>query len=473
MRRVLIQTFGCQMNVHDSRRIAEVLDRQGYELTDEAELADLIVLNTCSVREKAEHKLVSHLGTLRPLKQRRQDLVIAVAGCMAQEYGEELLDRLDLVDVLVGPDNVPELPELVARAREGERLARAEHDLIEPRFLVARPDGREVSSFVTVMKCCDERCSFCIVPYTRGPERYRAADEIVAEIAGLVAGGVREITLLGQTVNSWHPPDRVGGDESSQFAALLRRIAAEVPALARLRYTSPHPRHVTPELVAAHAELAVLPAHVHLPVQSGADRVLKRMIRRYTRASYLAAIRALQAGRPGLTVSTDMIVGFPGETEEDFAQTLSLIEEAGFVSVFGFKYSPRPNTPALKLGDDVSEEVKSDRLDRLFAAVDVLQQRHLAALVGTRAQVLVEGASKGSPVPGMSRFSGRSERHEIVHLDVPTGTDPTGLLMEVEIVEAHKRSLLGRALSPLPAGDRRGRDRDRGPGGLRLAVLPS
>jgi tRNA-2-methylthio-N6-dimethylallyladenosine synthase len=236
MRRVLIQTFGCQMNVHDSRRIAEVLDGQGYELTDEAELADLIVLNTCSVREKAEHKLVSTLGTLRPLKTRRRDLVIAVAGCMAQEHGAELLDRLDLVDVLVGPDNVPELPALVERARTaGERVAHTELDSVAARFLVARPDGREVTAFVTVMKGCDERCSFCIVPYTRGSERYRAADEIVAEVSGLVAGGVREITLLGQTVNSWHEPGAGAAEEPSQFAALLRRIAAEVPALARLR----------------------------------------------------------------------------------------------------------------------------------------------------------------------------------------------------------------------------------------------
>ena len=212
MRRFLIQTFGCQMNAHDSRRIAEVLGQEGYTETDEAELADLIVLNTCSVREKAEHKLVSALGTYRPLKERRSDVLIAVAGCMAQEHGAELLERQDLIDVLIGPDNVPELPALLARARDGERVALAEHDLLQPRFLNAepRPDGREVFAYVTTMKGCDERCSFCIVPYTRGAERYRAADEILAEVRGLVAGGVKEITLLGQTVNSWHEAPATG-----------------------------------------------------------------------------------------------------------------------------------------------------------------------------------------------------------------------------------------------------------------------
>ena len=446
MRRFLIQTLGCQMNAHDSRRIAEVLGQEGYEATDEAELADLIVLNTCSVREKSEHKLVSMLGTFRQLKERRRGMLIAVAGCMAQEHGAALLERQDLIDVLIGPDNVPELPALLARAHGGERVALAEHDLLHPRFLTAEPqaDGREVFAYVTTMKGCDERCSFCIVPYTRGSERYRSADEIVAEIRGLVAGGVREITLLGQTVNSWHDPSDAQPEPVSRFGWLLREIARQVPDLQRLRYTSPHPRHLTPELIAAHAELDVLPAHLHLPVQSGSDAVLKRMIRRYTRASYLERVRALQAARPGLTLSTDLIVGFPGETEADFQQTLSLVEDAGFVTAFGFKYSPRPHTPALKLGDDVSEEIKSDRLERLFAAVDVLQQRHLDSLVGTRTRVLIEGASKSQVGSSLPRFMGRSDRHEIVHVEIEADQDPTGALLEVTIVEANKRSLVGR-----------------------------
>ena len=482
MKRVLVHTFGCQMNAHDSRRIEEALAADGYVPTDLPEHADLIVLNTCSVREKAEHKLVSALGKLRPLKGDRPELRIAVAGCMAQEHGPKLLDRLDLVDVMVGPDNIPELPGLVRKAQVGGRYAATTLD-DEPRFLTAEPrpedpiTGRpETSAYVTVMKGCDERCSYCIVPYTRGSEKYRSGDEIVREIATLVAGGVREITLLGQTVNSWHEPahtqtrdevggvwiesrDEVGGgwtSDESQFPQLLRRIAAEVPQLSRLRYTSPHPRHLTPSLIAAHAELPVLPAHVHLPVQSGSDRVLKRMIRRYRRDEYIERTNALKAGRPGLTLATDIIVGFPGETEEDFQQTLSLVDAVQFITVFGFKYSPRPHTPALKLEDDVPEEVKSDRLERLFAAVDVHQRRHLDALVGKTAEVLFEGPSKS----GAGQFSGRSERHEIVHVLAPEGVDLTGKLLKVEITQANKRSLAGRivdlelARAPRPAAKR-------------------
>jgi tRNA-2-methylthio-N6-dimethylallyladenosine synthase len=442
-RRYLVQTFGCQMNVHDSRRIEEVLGAEGWSATDEVTLADLIVVNTCSVREKAEHKLMSLLGTLRPLKDARRDVVIAVAGCVAQQEGERLLARAPFVDVVLGPDNIPELPALVEEARDGAPpIARTVFDVEDPRFLVARPRPeparREVTAFVTVMKGCDERCTYCVVPYTRGPERYRAADEIVAEIAALVSGGVREVTLLGQTVNSWFEP---GTEQNqSQFAGLLRRIARQVRALARLRYTSPHPRHVTAELVRAHAELEVLPAHVHLPVQSGSDRMLRRMLRRYKRADYLERAHALRSARAGLTLSTDVIVGFPGETEEDFLETLSLVREAGFVAAFGFKYSPRPHTPALELGDDVPEEVKDDRLARFFEVVGTQQRAHLASLAGTRQQVLVEGRS-----PRGTRFTGRTSRHEIVHLDGPSGVDLTGRLVDVLIERANAHSLIGTA----------------------------
>jgi tRNA-2-methylthio-N6-dimethylallyladenosine synthase len=471
MKRFLIHTFGCQMNAHDSRRIAEVLNAGGYAEAESADEADLIVFNTCSVREKAEHKLVSALGRVRGLKGRRRGLRVAVAGCMVQEHGDALLERLDLADVLIGPDNIAELPELLRENEAGDkRLARVELDLDTPRFLSATPreGGREVCAYVTVMKGCDERCSFCIVPYTRGPERYRPADDIVREVVQLARGGVREVTLLGQTVNSWHDPSDPDDAGESRFAELLGRIAAEAPELARLRYTSPHPRHVTPALMRAHAELALLPAHVHLPVQSGSDRVLKRMIRRYTRAEYVARARALQAARPGLTLSTDIIVGFPGETEQDFEQTLSLVDEVSFVSAFGFKYSPRPHTPALKLADDVPEEVKSERLSRLFERCDVIQQRHLRGLLGARVRVLFEGPSKTTPDgEGGSvgpAFTGRTERHEIVHVQAPAGVDLTGQLLDVEITVANKRSLLGRLIEvparaplsmPAAAGARR------------------
>ena len=457
MRRFLIQTFGCQMNMHDSRRIEEVLQARGYTATEAPADADLIVFNTCSIRDKADHKLLSAVGTLRELKERKSELVIAVAGCMAQQQGEALLDRLDLVDVVLGPDNIAELPDLVRHVEDGgPPIARTEFDLDQPSFLTAKPrvSRPEVSEYVTVMKGCDERCTYCIVPYTRGVERYRPAAEIVREIAVLCAGGSREITLLGQTVNSWHEPalhgavpaDGANGAVESEFPELLRRIAREVPELARLRYTSPHPRHVTPALVSAHAELAVLSPHVHLPMQSGSDRILKRMLRRYRRHDYLARARALQAARPGFTLATDIIVGFPGETEADFQDTLSLTREVGFSAVFGFKYSPRPHTPALRLGDDVPEAVKSERLARLFELVDELQSAHLQSLVGSTTEVLIEGPSKTS-----GRFIGRSERHEIVHVDLPPGVDLRGQLVRARITQANKRSLLASALDPIRA----------------------
>jgi tRNA-2-methylthio-N6-dimethylallyladenosine synthase len=448
--RYIVQTFGCQMNAHDSRRIEEVLDGAGWSVTDDAALADAIVFNTCSVREKAEHKLLSILGTVRPLKEERPSLVVVVAGCVAQQEGERLLSRSAVVDVVLGPDNIAELPGLITNAQAGAPpIARTVFDLdtmplYGQRFLVASPrqHQREVTSFVTVMKGCDERCTFCVVPYTRGPERYRAASEIIDEIRTMARGGTREITLLGQTVNSWHEPG--GRDEGeSQFAALLTRIAHEVPELPRLRYTSPHPRHVTPALVRAHAELSILPAHVHLPVQSGSNRVLKRMLRRYTREHYVERAHALKSARRGLTLSSDFIVGFPGETRAEFDETLSLVREVGFSAAFAFKYSPRPHTPALKLDDDVSEAEKDARLAELFEAVAEGQRAHLATLVGTRAEVLVEGPGKDKQRGGAHRYRGRSERHEIVHFDAPEGRDPTGMIVPVMIQRANDHSLEG------------------------------
>jgi len=450
MKQYFVQTFGCQMNVHDSRRIEEVLRAHGYRKASEPMLADLLVVNTCSVREKAEHKLMSLLGTFRPFKEARPQMVLAVAGCVAQQEGEKLLKKAPFVDIVVGPDNIPELPALIRQVEQGAPpITRTVFDMDDPQFLRAtlHDDRREVTAYVTVMKGCDERCTFCIVPYTRGSERYRPADEIVGEIRDLVAGGVREITLLGQTVNSWHEPGPEAEAKSpsklasstSQFAALLHRVAREVPDLARLRYTSPHPRHITPELIAAHAELAVLPAHVHLPVQSGSDRVLKRMARRYTVQDYIERTCALRAAKPGLTLSADFIVGFPGETDDDFELTLDLVREVGFVAAFGFKYSPRPYTPALQLGNEVPESVKDERLARLFAVVETQQRVHLESLVGTDQRVLVEGPSPGDS----GRFGGRTNRNEIVHVVAPEGYDPTGELVTATIDEAFRHSLSG------------------------------
>ncbi|MCA9589526.1 MAG: tRNA (N6-isopentenyl adenosine(37)-C2)-methylthiotransferase MiaB [Myxococcales bacterium] len=441
----LVHTFGCQMNAHDSDRMSEVLEARGWLVAEDAEQADLIVLNTCSVREKAEQKLRSEIGKLAPLKKRHPELVLAVAGCVAQQEGEALLGRVPHLDLVIGPDNLAELPDLVREQQAGSPpRARTVFDLSSPRFLPAspRPGRAPVSAWVTTMKGCDERCSFCIVPYTRGPERYRPHEDILRDIARFVASGAREITLLGQTVDSYRdpalPPPAALDPDESQFPELLRIIARQVPELARLRYTSPHPRHLTPSLVRAHAELPVLARHVHMPVQSGSDRVLRRMIRRYTRAEYVRRVESLREACPDLTLTTDIIVGFPGETREDFEATLDLVREVGFVGLFGFKYSPRPYTPALKLGDDVPEAEKSERLARLFEVSEAITQAHLGRLVGTTQRVLVEGASKDA-----ARAQGRTARNEIVHVLVPPGHDATGALLDVEITQAFKHSLAG------------------------------
>ncbi len=444
-----ITTFGCQMNVHDSERMHEVLRGAGYTEA-EAGVADVIVLNTCSVREKAEQKLRSEVGRLAKQKRNQRDLVVVVAGCVAQQEGERLIKQLQGIDLVVGPDNIPELPRLLEELALGALpTVRTVFDLEAPKFLTALSvAGASTTAFVTIMKGCDERCSFCIVPYTRGPERYRPSGEIIAEITALVAAGVKEITLLGQTVNSYTDPtnalppapDATADDpDESEFAALLRAIAAQVPDLVRLRYTSPHPRHLTRSLIRAHAEVAVLARHVHMPVQSGSDRLLKRMIRRYSRAEYVERTSALVAAVPGLTLSTDIIVGFPGETDEDFELTLDLVREVGFKGLFGFKYSERPFTPARKLADDVTETVKSERLARLFELSEGLLGEHLVGLVGSTQRVLVEGLDKERG----ELWSGRTDRHEIVHITGAAGLDLAGEVVLADIVRANKHSLQG------------------------------
>ncbi|HLM72393.1 MAG TPA: tRNA (N6-isopentenyl adenosine(37)-C2)-methylthiotransferase MiaB [Polyangiaceae bacterium] len=454
MLRYAITTFGCQMNVHDSDRMHEVLRGAGFSEIEEPGEADVIVLNTCSVREKAEQKLRSEVGRIAKLKRKRPEIVLVVAGCVAQQEGEQLLKELRGIDLVVGPDNIPEIPRLLDDlALGGPPAVRTVFDTEAPHFLSAIHAGTGIdgkpSAFVTIMKGCDERCSFCVVPYTRGPERYRPSREITAEIEALVKAGTREVTLLGQTVNSYKDPERAlppaplaspDDPDESEFSALLRHIAAAVPALARLRYTSPHPRHVTPSLIMAHKDLPVLARHVHLPVQSGSDRMLKRMIRRYNREEFVARAGALRGAASDLTLTTDIIVGFPGETEEDFEATLTLVREVGFTGLFGFKYSQRPHTPARRLPDDVPEAVKSQRLARLFEVSEELGGAHLARLVGTRTKVLVEGRDKGSG----ALWSGRSERNEIVHIADAGDRDLAGMLVEVEIARANRHSLEGR-----------------------------
>jgi tRNA-2-methylthio-N6-dimethylallyladenosine synthase len=453
MRQYHLITFGCQMNQHDSDRMRDVLGAAGFTPASGLESADLVLLNTCSVREKAEQKLRSEVGRLGMLKRERPSLVIVVAGCVAQQEGERLVKRMPQIDVVIGPDQAESLPRLLAEVEQGGLpQVRTSFDTDEPRFLSSAfgaTRGR-ISDFVTVMKGCDERCTFCVVPTTRGPERYRPSDEIIEETARLVAGGTREVTLLGQTVDSYLDPlGKIAASEvprmvtrgaaarrdESEFPGLLRIIAERVPELRRLRYTSPHPRHLTPSLIEAHRDLAVLAKHVHMPVQSGSDRVLRRMLRRYTVAEYVERVGALTRAVPGLTLSSDIIVGFPGETNEDFEQTLALVAAVGFASVYGFKYSPRPFTAALKLDDDVSEAEKSSRLNRLFELSEGMRAKQLLTLVGTTQRVLVEGTGE------RGGYSGRTDRNEIVHLDAVT--DLTGEIVDVEISHAFKHSLAG------------------------------
>ncbi len=457
-------TFGCQMNQHDSERMAEVLDDAGYRRVEAVDEADVVVLNTCSVRDKAEQKLRSEVGRLALQKRNRPGMIIVVAGCVAQQEGERLISQVRDIDVVLGPDNIPELPALLADIElGGVPKVCTSFDVGAPRFLRAKPRQGQVApaTYVTIMKGCDERCSFCIVPTTRGPERYRPSGDTLSEIAMLVRAGVREVTLLGQTVNSYRDPSEAlprtpetgeppwkhtrtsaAREDESEFAALLRAIATQIPELGRLRYTSPHPRHLTVSLIEAHKDCRQLARHVHMPVQSGSDAVLRRMIRRYSRAEYVERCERLCAEVPGMTLSTDVIVGFPGETRRDFEDTLSLVEEIGFVGIFGFKYSPRPKTPALRLGDDVPEEEKSARLTELFQLSEQLRQRHLSGLVGSTQSVLLDGYGKDG------RIEGRTERNEIVHLSAPPSA--VGQLVEVTITAAYKNSLEGRVSAEFP-----------------------
>lgn len=457
-----VVTFGCQMNAHDSSRMEEVLRAAGYRDAESDHSADVILLNTCSIREKAEQKLRSEVGRLGLLKKKRPELVIGVAGCVAQQEGERLLKGLPQIDLVIGPDNIPELPSLLAQVEMGGLpQVRTVFDVADPSFLAAVPEAGRVgaSAYVTVMKGCNERCSYCVVPYTRGPERYRGSSEIIDEVERFVAAGVREITLLGQTVNSYRDPSRalppapgvgdtrwkhtrgsLAAQDETEFPALLRAIAAQVPQLVRLRYVSPHPRHLTASLIRAHRDLPVLARHVHMPVQSGSDSQLRRMIRRYTAAEYIERTDALREAVPGVTLTTDMIVGFPGESAQDFDKSLELVRRVGFVGLFGFTYSQRPHTPALKLTEDVTEEEKSRRLQRLFDVVDGLKAPHLGSLVGTQQELLIDGTSK------TGNLTGRTEQNEIVHLadeGLPVGIG-TGDLVRVTVTEAFKNSLAAR-----------------------------
>ena len=384
MRRVYIETYGCQMNVADSELIVGVLVREGFVRTDDPAAADVLLVNTCAVRDHAEQRVLSRLGELKGFK--RPGRVLGVVGCMAQRLGPRLLERVPQVDLVIGPDGYRGLPELIARAHQGERAAEVEFKPWEHYEDVPPARSERVSAFVTVQRGCDYRCTFCIVPMTRGAERSRKLADVVREARDLAAAGTTEVTLLGQTVNSYH-------DGEHDFADLLRAVGA-VPGVRRLRFTSPYPTDFTDRVLAALAGTPAACEHVHLPVQSGSSRVLKRMLRRYDRERYLAVVAALRGAVPGIALTTDIIVGFPGETEDDFQETLSLVEEVGFDDAYTFKYSPREGTPALKLKDHVADDVAGERLERLVAAVRHGAKRKNVALVGTAHEVLVEGRAK-------------------------------------------------------------------------------
>ncbi len=394
MPRIYIETYGCQMNVADSELMFGVLGREGYVRTDDPTQADVLLVNTCAVRDHAEQRVLSRLGELKQYKRRGD--VLGVVGCMAQRLGERLLARVPQVDLVIGPDGYRGLPELIARARGGERAAEVEFKSWEHYEDVPPVRATPVSAFVTVQRGCDYRCTFCIVPMTRGPERSRKLGDVVREVERLAAGGTTEVTLLGQTVNSY-------ADGEHDFADLLRAVGA-VPGLRRLRFTSPYPTDFTDRVLAALAETPVVCEHVHLPVQSGSSRVLKRMLRRYDRARYLEVVAALRRAVPGLALTTDIIVGFPGETEDEFSETISLVAEVGYDDAFTFKYSPRDGTPATRMRGGVPDDVAGERLERLIAAVRGGARRRNVGLVGTAHEVLVEGkAKRGDLLQGRTR----------------------------------------------------------------------
>ena len=397
--KLFIRTFGCQMNEYDSEKISGVLaESEGLAPAASAEEADVIVFNTCSVREKAQEKVFADLGRVKHLKRANPKLMIAVGGCVASQEGAAIIERAPYVDVVFGPQTLHRLPELLQRRRAS---GRPQVDVSFPeiekfdRLPPARAEGP--CAFVSIMEGCSKYCSFCVVPYTRGPEISRPFDDVITEIAGLAAQGVKEVTLLGQNVNAWRGeiegPTAEGGPTQADFAELLRYVA-EIEGIGRMRYTTSHPREFTQRLIDAHAELPRLAAHVHLPVQSGSDRVLAAMKRGYTSLEYRSIIRRLRKAKPGISVSSDFIVGFPGESEADFEATLALAEDLQFDGAFSFLYSERPGTPAAELADRTSLAEKQARLQRLQAQLEAQAHAVSAAMVGTIQRVLVEGPSR-------------------------------------------------------------------------------
>ena len=443
-RKYLIETHGCQMNVHDSERMAGLLEQAGYEATVDDRDADVIVINTCSVRERAEEKLFTRLGEIRQMGiEEGSRPVVAVAGCVAQQEGSQILQRSSAVDVILGTQNLKRLPMLVDQAVERPRALRGEpaiaidpvHDVSFPLGIARRSDP--LKAYVTIIEGCNEFCAFCVVPYTRGHERMRRVSEILEDARQAVDTGAREVQLLGQIVNHYQAPD----DPSCDFAALLERLNG-IPGLARIRFASPHPRHVTPRMISAMRDLPAVCRHLHLPVQSGSSRVLAAMRRRHTREHYLDLVAQLREAMPDIALSTDMIVGFPGETDADFEETLSLTAAVRYHSMFSFKYSERPNTLASKrMPEDVEEGEKTRRIVALQSLQKGIQADLYEAMVGRTLDVLVDSTSRRREW----ELSGRTSGNTVVNLS--GAPDWIGRTIPVRITAANPNSLRGEALA--------------------------
>lgn len=439
-KKVFVKTYGCQMNVYDSQRMTDALTADGYVATTALEEADLVLINTCHIREKAAEKVYSELGRLRDMKAERVrnggEMVIGIAGCVAQAEGREIIRRSPSVDLVIGPQTYHRLPEALKRVRGGEKVVETEYALEDKFDHLPQPRradviSRGVTAFLTVQEGCDKFCTFCVVPYTRGSEISRSVAQIVAEAERLTAAGVREVTLLGQNVNAWHGE----GPDGSEWGLgrLLVRLA-EIPGLARLRYTTSHPRDMDDELIAAHRDLPSLMPYLHLPVQSGSDRILKAMNRKHTSADYLRLIERIRGIRPDIAMSGDFIVGFPGETDADFEDTMELVRAVNYAQAFSFKYSPRPGTPGADMKDHVAEEVKDERLQRLQALLNQQQDAFLASLVGKTIETLIE-----KPGRQAGQIVGRSPWLHPVILDEKAGE--IGDIIQVRITNTGHASL--------------------------------
>ncbi len=430
-KKVFIRTYGCQMNVYDSSRMADDLAPLGYATTENPEDADMVILNTCHIREKAAEKVFSDLGRLRPLKAEK-DLIIAVAGCVAQAEGAEIMARAPFVDIVVGPQAYHRLPQMIGEVNAKRRIIDTEFP-VESKFdLLPAPRQEGPAAFLSVQEGCDKFCTFCVVPYTRGAEYSRPVAAVLKEARGLVAGGARELTLLGQNVNAYHGATDNG---ASGLGALIRELA-KIDGLARIRYMTSHPRDMDAALIEAHRDVPQLMPFLHLPVQAGSDRILKAMNRGHTRADYLRTVETLRKHRPDLALSSDFIVGFPGETDADFQDTMALAEEVNYAQCFTFKYSARPGTPASTMGDQVPEDVASERLTRLQALIARQQRAFNAASVGCTFDVLLTGTGRN---PG--QLVGKSPYLQAVHVVA----DPSliGRIVPVHITNLETNSLGG------------------------------